>query len=64
LCRVERIDASRARLVNDAEGDSGVAPGCSADLLEAVVCSARFNSRLSVNDRLVHGDTRKFRNRP
>ncbi len=35
-----------------------------ADLLEADVRSARRSSRLSVNDRLVHGETRKFRNRP
>ena len=32
--------------------------------LEADVRSARRSSRLSVNDRLVHGETRKFRNRP
>jgi hypothetical protein len=64
VCSVAAISASHARAVNDAEGERSLARGFAAGLREADVCSARFSSRLSVSDRLVHGETRKFRNRP
>jgi hypothetical protein len=64
LRNLAATEASHARVINEADGERGLLPDLAAVSLDADVRCARLSSRLSVKDRRVHGETRKFRRKP
>jgi hypothetical protein len=64
FCSSAETAACHAREVSEADGESCFVLDPASVSREAHVRSARRIRRLSVKDRLVHGETRKFRNRP
>jgi hypothetical protein len=64
FCSIAETAACHAREVSEADGESCFVLDLASVSREADVRSARRNNRLSVKDRRVQGEIRKFRNRP